>query len=125
MKSDFQQIIGNTLRIGVTTACAIALIGGLYYLWQHGSEPMPDFTTFRYGEAAQHPEFTTFDGIFRGVIALTANSWIQMGVVVLMLTPILRVVISLVDFTVQRDWVYVAITLIVLSVIIGNSIGGA
>lgn len=124
MKYDIQQLIGNTLRIGVTTACAIALIGGLYYLWQHGSEPMPDFTTFSYAEASQYTDYTTFDGILRGVFELTANSWIQLGVLVLMLTPMIRVVFSLFDFVAQRDWIYVVITSIVLAIIIGNSIGG-
>lgn len=124
MKYDIQQLIGNTLRIGVTTACAIALIGGLYYLWQHGSEPMPDLTTFSYAEASRYTEFTTFDGILRGILDLTAGSWIQLGVLVLMLTPMLRVFLSLFDFVAQRDWTYVLITSIVLSIIIGNSIGG-
>ena len=41
-----------------------------------------------------------------------------------MLTPIMRVVLSLVDFSIQRDWLYVAITATVLVVIIVNSLVG-
>ena len=32
MKLDIQQLIGNTLRRGVTLACLLAALGGLYYL---------------------------------------------------------------------------------------------
>ena len=54
----------------------------------------------------------------------TAVGWIQLGVVVLLLTPVMRVALSLVDFVKERDWLYAFITAVVLSVIIVNSIGG-
>ena len=44
--------------------------------------------------------------------------------VALILTPILRVVLSLLDFTLERDWLYAGITAIALAVIVVNSIGG-
>ncbi len=122
-KHDIQQLIGNTLRRGVFTACAIALVGGILYLWQHGGDPMPDYTRFAYDET--HPaDYTTLDGIFRGILSMTAASWIQLGVIALLLTPIMRVLLSLVDFLQERDWLYAAITSVVLAVIISNSIGG-
>ena len=40
------------------------------------------------------------------------------------MTPIMRVVLSLVDFVQERDWLYAAITAVVLAIIIVNSIGG-
>ena len=61
---------------------------------------------------------------FKSVFALSATGWIQLGVIVLMLTPVMRVVLSLVDFGIQRDWLYVIITGIVLLVIIVNSLVG-
>lgn len=119
-KIDMRQAIGNALRIGVTTACTIAIISGLYYLIRHGGEPMPDYTKFT-GEPAS---YTTLSGILEGVFRLAAKDWIQFGVLVLMLTPIIRVVLSIIDFARQRDWLYVVITAIVLLVIIGNSLEG-
>lgn len=115
-----RKAIGNALRIGVTAACTIAIISGIYYLIMHGSEPIPDYTKFS-GEPAS---YTTLTGILNGVIHLAAKDWIQLGVVVLMLTPIIRVVLSIIDFARQRDWLYVVITAIVLLVIIGNSLEG-
>ncbi len=124
MQFDIQQLIGNTLRRGVTLACVLAALGGLYYLIAHGGDPVPDYRHFDPATAAAQTHFTTLTGIVRGVAAFDAYSCIQLGVVALILTPILRVVFSLLDFMLERDWLYAAITAIVLTVIVSNSIGG-
>ena len=104
MKLDIQQLIGNTLRRGVTLACLLADAGaGSNYLVTHGGEPVPDYRHFDPTTAAAQTHFTTLTGIVRGVAAFDAYSCIQLGVVALILTPILRVVLSLLDFTLERD----------------------
>ena len=45
-KPDIQQLIGNTLRRGVTLACVLAALGGLYYLIAHGADDVPDYRHF-------------------------------------------------------------------------------
>lgn len=107
-------IISRTLRFGVLTACAIALVGGVAYLIQHGGESAPDYANFR----GAQPSYTTFGGIF----SFSAYGFIQVGVIALLLTPIMRVVLSLIDFINRRDWLYAAITALVLAVIFVNSI---
>lgn len=118
---DLRQLIGTTLRVGVSVACLIAAVGGILYLVKHGHEPMPDYSDFSYGHP--DPAVTTLPGIFAGVFSFTAAGWIQLGVVALILTPILRVFLSLVDFLRSRDWLYSAISAFVLAVIIANSFG--
>ena len=54
----------------------------------------------------------------------TAIGWIQTGVLILLLTPVLRVLLSLFDFLRERDWLYAFITAVVLAVIISNSLEG-
>lgn len=120
-RGQLELLIAQVLRWGVSIACFIALVGGALYLSRHGSEPMPDYSTFSY-EAAHPAEYTTLDGILAGIRAMNASSWIQMGVIALLLTPILRVALSLVDFLAKRDWLYAFITSIVLAIIIGNSL---
>lgn len=115
-------LIGNTLRIGVSAACLVAFIGGVLYLFHHGSEPLPDYSDFSYGNAPA--EYTTWDGIFAGLFHFTAIGWIQTGVLILLLTPVLRVLLSLFDFLRERDWLYAIITAVVLAVIISNSLEG-
>lgn len=122
--SDLQLLIAHTLRIGVGLAALIAAVGGIAYLIQHGSEAMPDYTQFDYRDPAYHPaDYTTLGGIVGGIGAMNARSWIQLGVIALILTPVVRVVLSLLDFVRERDWLYAAITAVVLAVIIGNSLG--
>lgn len=120
-KHDIQQLVGNTLRWGVSVACAIAFVGGALYLVNHGGEPMKDYTRFDYN-APQPAEYTTLGGILGGLCSFTAVGWIQTGVLALILTPVLRVALSLVDFLEERDWLYAAITAVVLAVIVSNSL---
>jgi uncharacterized membrane protein len=50
--------------------------------------------------------------------ALLANGILATGLVVLMATPILRVVVSLIEYVRMRDWFFVATTLIVFGVLL-------
>lgn len=125
-KHDIQQLVGNTLRFGVSLACLVAFIGGVIYLVKHGGEAfsIDDYKDFAYGNAAQHADYTTLRGIGEGLLSFTAVGWIQTGVLILILTPIMRVLLSLFDFLQERDWLYALITAIVLAVIISNSLEG-
>jgi uncharacterized membrane protein len=64
-----QQLIGSTLRIGVMTACCIAVLGGVYYLLRHGSEPVPDYYKF-HGE----PSSSTASSNNASLFTLTSKS---------------------------------------------------
>lgn len=116
-----QNLIGHALRIGVVTACIVAIAGGIYYLAAHGFEPIPDYREFH----SESASFTTARGIWHGVTHLQAKEWMQLGVVLLIFTPVVRVALSLVLFLRERDWLYVAITAIVLGVILGNMLEGS
>lgn len=120
---DLSLLVARTLRIGVALAGLIALAGGIGYLWRHGSETLPDLSHFSYNALPENAEaYTTLGGIFGSVAQMNPIGWIQLGVLVLILTPFLRVVISFFDFLKQRDWLYAGITAFVLGVIILNSL---
>ena len=120
---DLSLLVARTLRIGVALAGLIALAGGIGYLWRHGSETLPDLSHFTYNALPENAEaYTTLGGIFGSVGQMNPIGWIQLGVLVLILTPFLRVVISFFDFLKQRDWLYAGITAFVLGVIILNSL---
>ena len=121
--SDLQLLIANTLRLGVGLAAFIPAVRGIVYLIQHGADAMPDYTQINYTDPAFHPaDYTTPDGILSGIGEMNSRSWIQAGVIVLILTPVMRVVLSLFDFLREHDWLYATITSVVLAVIIANSL---
>lgn len=118
--TDIQQLIGNALRWGVTVAYVIGFVGLVVYLFQHGGEAAKDYAVFD----ASHPAYTHLDDILAGVLSFQSFGIIQLGVIVLILTPIMRVVLSLFDFVLERDWLYAFISAVVLAIILCNSLGG-
>jgi uncharacterized membrane protein len=117
---DVEKLVGTLLRCGVVTASCIVMLGGMFYLVKHGQAIRPDYSTF-VGEKAG---FTTFKGITEGFFKFDAMGIIQFGVLVLIATPILRIVFSLFAFVLERDRLYVVITLIVLCVMVVSIFGG-
>jgi uncharacterized membrane protein len=49
-----------------------------------------------------------------------ANVSLQAGLVVLMVTPALRVLVSCVEYIRERDWVFAGLTSVVLIVLLGS-----
>jgi uncharacterized membrane protein len=116
---DMQQLIGRVLRYGVLVSGIVAIIGGIWYLYQHGSGT-PHYTVFN-GEPAG---YTSLTGILKGLGEGSAKEIIQLGVVILIATPILRIGFSLLAFILEKDKLYVLITVIVLSIILFSMFGG-
>jgi uncharacterized membrane protein len=112
-------IIGNLLRIGVVAAGAIVFIGGIIYLVLFGKQ-MPEYQIF-HGQ----PENLTFvGGIFREVFSFNPRGIIQLGILLLIATPVARVAFSVYAFARQRDFVYIIVTLFVLATLIFSLAGG-
>lgn len=113
MDKKLEVVIGYTLRTGVITAAVIVLIGGIVYLLQNSST-VPHYHTFH----AASKRSDNLSGIVHNVRALNSYGIIQLGLLVLIATPIVRVVLSVVAFALERDLLYVAATLIVLGVLL-------
>ena len=110
---DVEQFIGRMLQLGVLVATIVTVIGGALLLIQHGSA-RPTYSEFR-GE----PEYlTSIGGIARGVRDMRSEAIVQLGIVLLIATPVARVAFTLVAFVLQRDRVYVALTTIVLGLLL-------
>lgn len=117
---DVERLVGQILIIGVITASIVVLFGGILYLNLHGQNVVPDYRVFK-GEGAG---YTSFSGVFKGALSFSTTEIIQLGVLVLIATPILRVLCSLFAFVLERDKLYVFITLLVLGVILFSIFGG-
>lgn len=105
--------IGNLLRTGVLIAAAVVLAGGLLYLAHHHQE------TMHYGRfEAQEAQLHSIAGILRGTARLDDRSLIQCGLVLLILTPVLRVAFAVVAFAMERDRMYMVVSLTVLGILL-------
>lgn len=111
-------MLGNLLRFGVLLAAVVVVVGAVIYLLQHAGEP-PNFSVFR-GEAAA---LRSLPAVARGAFHLNGKSIIQFGLLLLIATPVARVVFSAIGFIIERDYLYVALTLIVLAVLLYSLIG--
>ena len=115
-----EEIIGDLLRAGVILAASIALLGGIVYLSRHGSEA----TNYRMF-AGEPADLCGVSGIITEARAKSGRGMIQLGLLLLVATPVVRVIFSVAAFAFQRDWTYVVITLIVLATLGYSLFGGA
>jgi uncharacterized membrane protein len=106
-------VISTLLRAGILASLFLVLLGVVVMFVRH-----PDY--LRSPEALAHlksDEYvfpTTITSVFRGVAQGQGRSIILLGVFVLFLTPLLRVVTSIVAYVIEKDWRFVAITSLVL-----------
>ena len=115
-----EQLIGRLLQLGVILSATLVLIGGIKLEAERGST---------------HPNYAVFSGTDAalrsvGSIVATARQGdgravIQLGLLVLIATPIARVAFMLVMFALQRDRLYVVLTTIVLLLLLYGLLSGA
>ncbi|WP_316771564.1 DUF1634 domain-containing protein [Pedobacter frigiditerrae] len=110
---DVQLILGTLLRIGVLVSTAIVIIGGVVFLSTQKNQTV-SFQNFNPEQA----NFSSVAKIFTGLKAMDGLAIIQFGVLLLIFTPIARVVFSIFSFLMEKDYMYVVIGIIVLCVII-------
>ena len=90
------------------------------YLVRHGAEP-PRFAQFR----SEPENLRTIAGILEQVFAFHGRGIIQLGLLMLIATPILRVAFATYAFSRMRDWRYVVVSLIVLALLCYSLFGSA
>ena len=114
-------IIGNLLRIGVIASALVVFAGGVLYLIEHGRGAAPPLDKF------SQEETTGLRGpvnIFRESVELHSLGLIMLGLLLLIATPVTRVTFSIAAFALQRDYLYVMFTLIVLGVLLYSLFSG-
>jgi uncharacterized membrane protein len=114
-----EQIIGNLLRAGVLAAALLVLVGGVLYLAHYGGQ-QPQLAGF-HGEPSN---LRSPSGVVKDALEGRRRGLIQLGLLLLIATPIARVAFSVVVFARQRDRLYVGVTLFVLAVLIFSLAGG-
>jgi uncharacterized membrane protein len=113
-----ERMVSALLRAGVLLSGSVVLAGGIYFLWRHAGEPA-DYRVFH----GQPSVDRIFSQILKSAMAGRSLSVIQLGILLLIATPILRVALSLVGFLLERDRTYVLITGIVLVLLLCSLMG--
>ena len=111
--------VSNMLRFGVMSSALLTLLGGWLYLLQHATDPV-NFSKF----CGASEQFRSVGAVLKEALRLDSKGIIQAGVLLLLATPIARVALSIFIFLKERDYVYVAVTLIVLFVLLYSLLGG-
>lgn len=106
-----EMIVGNLLRAGVILAAVVVLIGGLMYLAKEGAK-RPDYQKF---DPAKRPDLHSASGIVRDAVELRPRGVIALGLLLLIATPVVRVIFTVFAFFMEHDYAYVVVTLIVLA----------
>lgn len=110
-----EEIIGNLLRTGVLVAAAVVSLGGLFYLVQHHADSV-NYKTF----VEDADGVRTFSEISHAVARLEPTGWIQLGLLLLIATPVARVVMAIVGFALERDRLYTVVSVIVLVILVAS-----
>ena len=113
-----ENIVANLLRAGVILSAVVVLCGGVLYLMQYGHAPA-DYRVFR-GEPT---DLKSVSGILRAAFALDSRGTIQLGLLLLIATPVARVAFSIFGFAEEKDRMYVVFTVIVLLILLYSLIG--
>jgi uncharacterized membrane protein len=115
-----EDIIGNLLRAGVIVSALVVFTGAIVYLARHGHEPV-DYRTFR-GEPS---DLRHISSIVKDTFALQGRGIIQLGLLLLIATPVARVAFSIFGFALEGDRMYAGFTLCVLVILLYSLVGSS
>ncbi|HTV04195.1 MAG TPA: DUF1634 domain-containing protein [Acidobacteriaceae bacterium] len=106
--------VGRMLQTGVLLAAFVVLVGGVLFLIHAPAGPRADYRHFH--PVARH--LRTPAGAWHGVMHGDAESVIQLGLLLLVATPVMRVILAGVGFLMERDQLYFWVSSIVLAVLL-------
>jgi uncharacterized membrane protein len=118
--SDGELIVSTLLRYGVLISLALVALG-VVLLFAAGSTgygqglELQGLLSAEGAPAGAWPQ--TLGAVLSGVLAGRPYALILLGLLLLIATPVLRVAVSVVLFALERDYLYVGITLFVLAVL--------
>ena len=115
-----EDIIGNLLRAGVILSASVVFAGAIVYLMRHGQAPV-DYRTFR----GEPPDLRHISGIVHAAFAVQGRGIIQLGLLLLIATPLARVTFSIFGFAFEGDRMYATFTTMVLIILLYSLLGSS
>ena len=108
-----ESLIGILLRVGVLTAAAVVAVSGVLFVVAHHTDS-PSYSKFQ----LEADGLRTIGGILRGSMQMQPAAMIQLGLLLLIATPILRVALAAVGFYLEGDRLYLGVSLVVLTILL-------
>lgn len=105
--------MGRLLQVGVLLASGTVLVGGVLYLRANGGQ-RASYRSFTSEPASLREPAALMHGLGHGDPAAV----IQLGVLLLIATPVARVIFAVVSFALERDRLYVWISVAVLIILL-------
>lgn len=117
-EKDLSALVGNMLRWGVVLSMSVVILGLGLYIFHHSGEP----TAYKNFMPEKLPAIKDMLG---SALQGDASSIILVGVMMLIATPVMRIVFALVGFALEKDKLYVGISIIILCIILFSVLFGA
>lgn len=115
---DMRIWISLILRTGVLVSAVLLFTGGILFAVQHPG------AVFSFKSFTGEPERLREAGsVFREALQFKSRSVIQMGILILIATPVLRVIFSFIEFLMHKDWGFVLITAVVITTLFYSLFG--
>ena len=111
-------IIGKVLRYGVLISAAVTVIGAIGLVISNGRLDTSAFINYNPGVVPHDGIDVSLSGLASGLVSFSPSSWIELGVIFLIATPVSRVLISVLLFAAEKDRLYVVITGVVLTLLL-------
>ena len=119
--------IATLLRIGVIAAAVLVAIGGVLVL-RHPEAPVPNYHVFHTpgdrSAIAPGMAIRSIRAVFSQLRSGSGASIIALGLLVLIATPIARVIFAIIGFAREHDTLYTVISLIVLAILVVSLMHG-
>jgi uncharacterized membrane protein len=110
--------LGHLLRLGVALAAIVVITGGVLYL-KSAPSTIPNYKDFH----GQPQELTSVRETVQGSADFQPLAIIQLGLLLLIATPVARVFFSIIGFAMERDGLYIGVTIVVLLLLLHSLFG--
>lgn len=108
-----EEIMGRLLQVGVLLASFVVLVGGTLYVRAH-HDTISNYRVF----SSEPASLRQLHGVGSGIATGDPGAIIQLGILLLIATPVARVIFALVGFAIERDKLYVVVSITVLAVLL-------
>jgi uncharacterized membrane protein len=108
---DLNRSVGNLLRLGVILSVATSLIGFIK-LFTEGFKMPKKYTSLDMGESSEKVWGHFWNSLSKG----EGMAIIQLGILLLVFTPLMRIIFALIGYLKEKDYIYVVISSIVLAI---------